>query len=206
MSLVDNYEDLDDPAATGRLTRLWWVWTLLSAAGCGVALLTAGVLLSGADLGTELRARACDTSPLPALACFLVAGALGVATPLFGRLRALGCVVVWEWSSLVLTVPVPAAVLLATLPGVLGCPLAGDIAEIGLIGEALTGISAVAVSAAAATAMGAAIAAAAHVTWAAPFTAMVEAPPSIVELAIAEAEALEADPAVTRFHGVDSDA
>jgi hypothetical protein len=119
------------------------------------------------------------------------------------RLRWEESFLVWDVGSLVLSLPVPVAVLAATLPGVLGCALARDIADIGGLGDALVGTPGIALAAAAATLVGVALGGIAHVGW----TLLDQGtapPPGIVELAIAEAEALQTDEIASRFHGVES--
>jgi hypothetical protein len=182
----------------------WWTWTLVLLAGGVAALLVAGEQLASADLGTSLRARSCDTSAVGGVLFLVLGGVLLGLAFACARLRVPGAVLVWDLGSLVLALPIPAALLAATLPGRLGCHASVTIAKVGLVGDALVGASGLALAGAAAVLCGAALASAAHVTWLAPIGAGVDQPPGIVELAIQEAEALEAEGAAARFHNVDS--
>jgi hypothetical protein len=199
-------EEADDGGrgARGWRPHPWWAWTIALLALGTVALLVAGTLLEAANFGTSLRARTCDASPLAGLGMLACAGMLLAAAMQFARLRwDDGAVVTWDAGSLVLSLPVPALMLALTLPGVLGCSLARDIAQVGGLGDALVGTPGIALAAAGATLLGVALGAVAHVGelggdgGSGP-------PPSIVELAIEEAEALRADEAAARFHGVES--
>lgn len=195
--------------ATSRMSRSWrptpwWAWTVaLLVVGAG-ALIAAGALLAGAEFGTSLRPRDCDPSPLPGLGAIGV-GALATGLALqVARLRWADSFIVWDAGALVLSLPIPGALLVGTLPGVLGCPVARDIAAVDGFGAALVGTAGIALASASAALVGVAIAACAHVGWVSPVPMAADAPPGIVELAMQEAEALEQDPSVGRFHGVDS--
>ena len=185
--------------------RPWWAWTL-TLLGVGTALMfAAGAQLSDARFGTQLRARECDTSPLAGLVLLGCASLLlGVAMQLT-RLRRSSAVVTWDVLGLLVTLPVPAALLAATLPGMLGCTISSDLAGVGLIGSALVGTSGVMLCASAVTLVGIALAGAVSVM--APIVQILPEPdmPGIVELAMVEAEALQSASAATRFRGVESD-
>jgi hypothetical protein len=200
-------DDDGEDAATrfGRSWRPhpWWAWTLALLALGAVALLAAGVLLHSADFGTSLRARTCDTSPVGGLLLLAAGGACLMLGMQLARLRWEESFLVWDVGSLVLTLPIPAALLAATLPGVLGCALARDIAQVGGLGDALVGTPGIALAAGASTLLGVAFGGVAHVGWTLLDQGTAPAP-GIVELAIAEAEALQRDEAATRFHGVES--
>ena len=183
--------------------RPWWAWHLAAAIGSAAALLGGGAQLASADLGTSLRARGCDPSALPGITLLLLGGVLAMAALQLARLQHPAAMLGWEWRGTWLTLPVPSLVLAAALPGLLGCALGQEIATLAFVGDALVGASGVAVAGAAAALVGGAIAGAMHVTWQASAGGGVEEPPGIVELAMAEAEALETDAASQRFHGVD---
>jgi len=168
-----------------------------------VALLAAGVSLAQADLGTSLRARACDTSSLTGLGLLLVGGLCIALGSQLVRLHGEGAILLFAGETLLVTVPIPASLLGLALPGTMGCAAARGIGNLPIIGEALIGTSGVTLAAAAASLTGAAFASAAHVSWTAPRVAVARAVPDLVDLAIEEAEALKHDPTATRFHGVD---
>jgi hypothetical protein len=188
----------------GWQPRPWWTWTLALLVGGIVALLLAGTQLASADLGTSLRARSCDTSAVGGVLFLVLGGVLLGLAFACARLRVEGAVLAWDLGSLVLAVPLPAALLAATLPGLLGCHSSVSVAKVDLVGDALVGASGLALAGGAAVLLGLALASAAHVTWLAPFGAGAEQPPGIVELAIQEAVAHEAEGAAARFHNVDS--
>ncbi len=181
----------------------WWAWHLAFLALGAAALLGGGVALSNAEFGTSLRARACDTSPLPGLA-LLSAGALLVAIGMqLARLQHPSAVVGLEWRGAAFALPVPLVLLAVTVPSLMGCAVGQDIAAVGLVGAALVGAPGLTLAGAAAALFGIALGSAVHVTWLAPMVGLVDEPPGIVELAMQEAEALESDAAAQRFHGVD---
>lgn len=197
-------EEAEDAPPVAWQPRPWWAWALsLLTLGAGATLL-GGTLLAGAEFGTALRARDCDSSPLAGLGMLAAAGlALGLALQAI-RLRWHGAVLVWDAGSLLLSLPIPLALLAATLPAVLGCPAGARIADMALIGSALVGPAGIALAAAASALVGVALAGCAHVGWVSAHGGAGEHQPGIVELAMAEAEALEADSTAGRFHGIDS--
>lgn len=204
-SLVTDADDLDDPARDRRGWRPqpWWAWTLGLLGTGAVSLLVAGALLASADFGTSLRPRGCDASPLPGLAMLAVAGlAIGMSMQV-ARLRWPEAFVVWDAGSLVLSLPIPLAVLAAALPAALGCAAGRTIAQLAVVGDPLVGTSGIALAGASSALVGVGIAGAAHVGWVSPEQGGTPSP-GIVELAMQEAEALRADEAAARFHGVES--
>lgn len=197
-------EDGDTHAAGGWRPHPWWAWTLALLALGTVALLVAGTLLEAANFGTSLRARTCDASPLAGLGMLAAAGMLLALAMQLARLRwDEASTISWDAGSLVLSLPVPALLLALTLPGVLGCPLGRDVARLDGIGSALVGTPGIALAAGGAMLLGVALGAVAHVGRA-PEDALAAPEPGIVDLAIAEAEALRADEAAARFRGVES--
>lgn len=182
---------------------------LVAAAGLQVAGLAAavaaGLALDEARLGTALRARACDTSPLTGLVLLLVAGAcLGLATT---QVRCRNAVGQWriDLATPAWLLPAPLVLLAATLPSVLGCASGVRIARWQLVGSGLVGTSGLALSAAAAFAAGAAVSCALAAP-SGPRRVTREEEPSFVDLAMADAEEFEADDVASRFHGVDPNA
>lgn len=181
----------------------WWGWTLALLGLATLSLLGAGAMLSSAEFGTSLRARGCDPSALPGLGMLALGGLLAGLALQTARLRWPDSYLVWDAGSLVLSLPIPAALLVATLPGVLGCAAGRDIARLDVLGDPLVGTAGIALCAAASVLVGVAIAGSAHVGWVAAHGGGSEQPPGIVELAMAEAEALEAEGASSRFRGVE---
>ena len=186
-----------------RQPQPWWAWYLAAVAGACVALIAGGAQLAGADLGTSLRARGCDASALPGLALLAVGGVLAIAASALARLQHPAALLGWEWRGVWFLLPLPALVLAGTVPGVLGCSIGQDIAQLAVVGDALVGAPGIALAGAGAALAGAALGSCLHVTWLAPQSSVVDEPPGIVELAMAEAEALETDSASQRFQGVD---
>lgn len=201
--LDEHGEDAATRFARSWKPQPWWAWTLALLALGAAALLVAGGLLSSADFGTSLRARTCDTSPVAGLLLLAAGGACLMLGMQLARLRWEESFLVWDAGSLVLTLPIPVALLAATLPGVLGCAAGREIARLGVLGDALVGTPGIALAAAASALVGVALGGVAHVGWTLLDHAAAPAP-GIVELAIAEAEALQTDQAATRFHGVES--
>ncbi|MCW2922658.1 MAG: hypothetical protein JWM98_62 [Thermoleophilia bacterium] len=205
-------EPWDDEGGSGahagggwaRQPRPWWAWTLAALALGAAALVGGGLQLSGVELGTTLRARACDPSPLPGVALLVLAGLLLALGCSLARLHHDGSRLEWDVAALVVAVPVPATLLALTLPGVLGCDAASDIAAIGLVGDALVGQAGAMACAASAAVLGLALASAAHVTRVEHLAVGAAEPPGLVELAMQEAEAMRAEGFGQRFHGVDS--
>lgn len=203
LAVLDEDDDAGSRTPGGWRPHPWWAWTVALLALGTAALLVAGLLLEAANFGTSLRARSCDSSPLAGLGMLAAAGMLLALAMHVARLRWHDASLAWDTGSLVLSLPVPALVLALTLPGVLGCELGSDIAKVDAIGPALVGTPGIALAAAAALLLGVAIGAVAHVGW----HGVEHAPPpepGIVDLAIQEAEALEAEGAAARFHGVES--
>lgn len=203
LDLDDGGDHVPAVAATWQ-PRRWWAWSIGALLLGACALLGAGLRFAETSFGTTLRERACDTSPLGGFA-LVAAGAMLTAFGMqLARLSADGAALVVDANVLALTLPIPTALLAATLPGVLGCSLARDIASLGLIGDALVGTSGLLLAAASSALVGVALASSAHVAWLAPQSAIEGTRPSLVELAMHDAEALQSDPAALRFHGVDS--
>ena len=204
MTLDLDAEFEESPVRRGWQPQPWWAWHAALLALAAALVITAGALLATADFGTSLRARACDASPLGGLALLaLGCAAAGVGFQL-ARLHHPAAVASWEWRSVAFAAPLPALLLLATLPGVMGCALGQRIAEFGgPVGDALVGAPGIALAGAGAALLGIAVATGVHVTWQAAVVGAIDDPPGIVELAMREAEALEQDAAAQRFHGVD---
>lgn len=201
--------DVDDPAGEGARfgrgwrPRPWWGWTLALLTLAAVSMLGAGAMLASADFGTSLRPRGCDPSALPGLGMLAVSGLLIGLAMQVARLRWEESFLVWDAGSLVLSLPIPLAVLAAALPGVLGCEAGRDIAQLDVLGDPLVGTPGIALAAGASTLVGLVLAGVAHVGWLA-LDQPASPPPGIVELAMQEAEALQSDEAAARFHGVES--
>lgn len=201
---LDLHDDFDDaPVARAWQPHPWWAWYLSVVALGILVLLGAGVALSNAEFGTSLRARGCDVSPLGGLALLVAGSLITVVGMQLARLQHHSAVVGIEWRGLAFAVPLPLVLLLATLPGVLGCSLGQDLSTIALFGATLVGTPGLMLAATSATLVGVALGSAVHVTWLAPVTGTVDDTPSMVELAMQEAEALQTDAASQRFHGVD---
>ena len=182
-----------------------WAWAAAALVAGAVLLVAAGAVLAHADFGTTLRARGCDASPLGGLALLAVGSSLVVAGAALARLRVPGAVLVLDWGSLGVSAPVPAGLLALTLPGALGCRLGRDLARLDGIGDAVSGTSGLLLAAGSCALLGSALGAVVHVTWLTARTPSTGplASSDVVELAMAEADALANDPAATRFHGVD---
>jgi hypothetical protein len=198
--------DARDEAGEERRTlrRVAAPLAALCVAAGAVALLLAASLLADADLGTAVRARACAASPLLGLSLFLVAGALLGLAPTLARLRHTGAVAIWDPRALLVALPVPLVLAAASVPGVLGCSLGAELADLSVVGSALGGTGGLLLAPAALVLAGAALTLALHVSWA--LVPLADAPdaPSIVEQAMLDAELLEQEPHGARFHGVDS--
>jgi hypothetical protein len=200
IALLDDRPD----DAPGRLQR-WGAVLALACGVLGIVLLLAGsASLAGADLGTSVRARTCSASPLLGLGLLLLAGVALAAAPTLGRLRHPGAVATWDVWAVLAAAPVPAALALLSIPGVLGCRVAADLADWPLLGDALTGIGGLVVAPVALVLLGASCTLALHVSWALLPLADLAATPSVVERAIQDAEDLAVEQQATRFHGVDS--
>lgn len=192
-------------AFTSAITRWWWVWTLLAGLATVACLLGAGLQLARANLGLELRARACSASPLAAVALVFAAGVGSALTGTFARCRSVAARLTWDPGTLPYTTLVPTLAMLASLPGVLGCRSASSIARIDIVGDALVGVSGLALCAASTLALGAVVGRCCCADIGGTHAADVNEVPSIVELAIADAEAFRAQGSGSRFHGVNSD-
>lgn len=202
----DDAHDGDDhgaPVARAWQPHPWWAWHLAFVALGAAMLIAGGVALSNAEFGTSLRARGCDASPLGGLTLLAIGALLAAIGMQLARLQHPSAVVGLEWRGAAFALPVPIALLAATLPGLMGCALGQDIAAVGMVGDALVGAPGLTLAGAAAALVGIALGSAVHVTWLAPVVGLVDEPPGIVELAMQEAEALETDAASQRFHGVD---
>jgi hypothetical protein len=200
--LLDESGVGDAPRAGAHVGR-WWAWSGSLALTGLVLIAWAGVELSGSQLGTSLRPRGCDAGVLGAVV-LLGVGALALLVAIgLVRLRQPGSVLAWDARSLAWTLPAPVALLAATIPGVAGCTVARDLAGLPVLGDALVGASGIALAGVAVTLVAAAIAATASVVVVVGDGSLEEQQPSIVELAIAAAEALESTRATERFRGVD---
>jgi hypothetical protein len=189
-------------APDGWQPRPWWAWAGTLIVGGTLLVAWAGTLLAAGDLGTTLRPRGCDGQVVGAIA-LLGAGALAVLAGMaLTRLQEPGALLAWDAETLPWTLPAPLLLLGGTLPGVAGCTLARDLAALPVVGSALVGASGIVLAGAAVTLLAAALATTASVTAPQPDTGADE-PPGIVDLAIAQAEALESEPASQRFRGVD---
>lgn len=194
--------DMLEPAA-GLQPRPWWAWcgSLLVS---GLAVLAwAGARLSASELGTSLRARSCDGGVIGALVLLGVGALLVLLGMSLARLHHPGALLAWDLSTLTWTLPLPVLLLGATAPGVAGCRVAADIADLALLGDALVGASGIVLAGVAVTLVAAALAGTASVSWLAPQQALLEEPASIVERAIHDSEAFQSEGAAERFHGVD---
>ena len=196
-------DHVDAAVARAWRPRSWWAWYLSLLSLGTAALLGGGVALSNAEFGTSLRARACDASPTGGVLLLVVGALLVMVGMQFARLQHPSAVVGLEWRGMAYALPVPLLLLVATMPGLLGCALGQDVASVGIVGDALVGAPGLTLAGAAAALVGVALGSVVHVTWLAPVTGVVDETPGIVELAMQEAEALESDAASQRFHGVD---
>lgn len=203
MSLVDDDLGEDPGPSTGWQPRPWWAWFGVLLTGGVLALAWGGVRLASSDLGTSLRPRSCDGGVIAALALLGIGALLVLASMTVARLQHPGALLTWDASTLALTLPIPMLLLGGALPGVAGCRAARSLDELPLLGSALVGASGIALAGIAVALVAAALAGVASVSWLAPAGVQDEEPPGIVELAIAEAEALEAEGASERFRGVD---
>jgi hypothetical protein len=200
-------DDEDASAAPGPWQpQPWWAWSLVCVASSLALLLVAATRFADATFGTSLRARGCDSDLALALALLGAASlllALGwKVAALSERSTQLG----WSLRPIAWTLPVPALLLALTAPGVLGCAAARDLADLAVVGEALVGAPGLLLCGAATTLVGVALASAARVTSPLAAQELLDDSPGIVELAIAEAEALESDETARRFRGVDDPA
>lgn len=171
------------------------------AVGGFAAMAFAGRALRAADLGTSIRERACSITPFGGLALLVLAGVLVAASVTAMRLRRGGVLVADPATGLIAAIT-PILVLLGTTPGVAGCRSAARVERWDGIGQALVGTSGIALAGAAAFGLGFAIVQA----WSVEryiATAVVDEEPSLIDLAIEDAEAYDVDPAARRFRGVD---
>lgn len=195
----------DPPNRLGAVMRRWSSGVTTTALVLAlVALLGAAAALANADLGTSLRARTCDPSPLPALGLFLLAGVFVAAAPRAARLRVPTSFVTVYPPSGMLAAFVPFVLLLTSLPGTLGCELARDMARWQVLGPALTGAGGVALSVATSIGVGFGLVQMLDVHFLDATSRQLEREqPSLVELAMQEADELESDAELRRFRGVD---
>lgn len=201
----DTWADGDVRGGRSLQPRPWWAWTLGAMTLGFVALLAAGALLADARLGTALRVRACDTQAVPAVVLLVLGGLLLSLAFTCSRLHHHGAILRWDASTLAVALPAPATLLALTLPGLLGCAAASDVSDLPLVGEALVGQAGSMLAAVSAALVGAALGSGAHVSVASSASASGRvAPPGIVELAMQEAEAVEAAGIASRYRGVDS--
>ncbi|MCW2960231.1 MAG: hypothetical protein JWM25_1727 [Thermoleophilia bacterium] len=203
MNIHDLLDPREEEPEQGRLVHLAGPLAVASTLAGLAVLLTAATQLGNADLGTSIRARGCSASPLAGLVLFLVAGALLAIAPTLARLRHAGAVPTWDRRGLLFATPLPLLLALATVPGVLGCQVASDLAGLAVVGGALTGTGGTALAVGALVLLGASLSVMLHVSWALLPLGDPAPPPSIVEQAMLDAEDFEHDPH-TRFHGVDS--
>jgi hypothetical protein len=205
---IDWIEDEDtSPRALSRIGMLVRAWGGPLAALClllaALVALLAAHLLAHADLGTRLRARTCDASPLVPLALFMLAGALLTLAPRVLLLRTATTIVTRRLALAAISASVPAALFALSLPGTLGCSAARTIARWQLLGDALTGTAGVALCVATALALGSALMRTLHVGTVSAGDLLAREQPTIVEMAILEADELERDADLRRFRGVD---
>lgn len=174
------------------------VGAVLLAAAC---LVLGATRLDAATLGTTLRARQCDASPLMGLGFLLAAGALLVlAASLQVRLTRPALRLHFDGGALAWSLPLPLLLLAGTLPGTLGCRAARHVEDLVLLGDSLVGMSGVMLCASAAALVGAAVGSSVRVestTWIS--TGHDDATTTVIEQAIADAQ----DPHAGRFRGVD---
>lgn len=201
--MSDEHHALEMEGEAGALEHWWWAAVLAAMVTGAALLLAAGAALAHADLGTELRARGCSGSPLAALALFVGAGFAIALAPKLARLRHGVSRIVLDPGALLVAAPVPAVLLALALPGLLGCRAATRIADVALVGGALVGAPGIAVAAASSLALGVALSAVVQVPRAQGAGDGPAEPPSIIELAIAEAEAREAERDAEQFRGID---
>jgi hypothetical protein len=195
-----------------RGDRLWWAWTLALLALAGALLYGAARWLDDAGLGSASFGRsggACDSSLVGGLVLLVAAGACLAAAAASVDRRVPGSAMVWDWARLAFALPVPAAGLALTVPGILGCAAAARIERMGATGEALLGTPGAALGAACALALGASIASGLRTerAWAvtsAPVDGDWDASAELVERALADTEAQERADDAGRFRGVDS--
>lgn len=200
----------DDELPAGRALRAAQLARVWAGPLAAVALLAGFVLalvaaheLAGSDLGTRLRARTCDASPLWPLLMFAVSGACIALTPRLLALRAPTTIVTWRVSLALCGSLVPAALMVLTLPGTLGCGAARTIARWQLLGDSLTGTAGVALCVASALGLGIMLMHALHVGSVSSADLLEGEQPTIVELAMQEADELDRESELRRFRGVD---
>ncbi|MCW2949240.1 MAG: hypothetical protein JWN41_253 [Thermoleophilia bacterium] len=175
--------------------------SVVALVAAAVALLAGASRLASASLGTTLRARTCDSSPLLGLALFAVGGGLLVFS-VTSHLRSTAhqMPLRFERRSVAWAAPLPVILLALTLPGTLGCRAAQHFEHLPLVGDALIGFSGAMLAASAATLVGVALGGA----WSAPTSVVAgrdheDPTTTIIEQAIADAH----DPHSGRFRGVD---
>ena len=205
---IDWLEDEDtSPARIARIARFVRTWAGLLAALAmivgGVLAIWAAHLLANADVGSRLRERSCDSSPLWPLILFVIAGLLLALAPRLLLLRTLTTIVSLRVGIALIAAIVPTSLLLITMPGTLGCSAARTIARWQLFGDAFTGNAGIALCVASAFGLGMALASALHVGAVLHGDQLEREQPTIVELAMQEADELERDTELRRFRGVD---
>ncbi|MCB0879166.1 MAG: hypothetical protein KDC46_09330 [Thermoleophilia bacterium] len=203
MSLLDEPLGDDDATEPGWQPSPWWAWTAALLVAGVILLAWAGMQLSSGTLGTSLRARSCDGGVLAAVGLLALGAACVLAGMLFARLRHPGALLAWDASTLPWTLPVPVLLLAFTLPGVAGCRLARSLDDLPLVGDAFVGASGIVLCGSAAALLAAALVGTAGVSWLAPNGIGADEPPGIVEQAMLDADAFQAERAGERFHGVD---
>lgn len=137
--------------------RWWGLLALLAGVLAAGALLGAGLVLARNGLGAAATARGCS-GPLAAGFLLLVAGgALTILTRSIADMRVAHAT--WlDLPRLVITCPAPAAVAVLAGPSAIGCRTGLGLGHMPLVGRALVGDPAVAVTAAAAALLGAGMA------------------------------------------------
>lgn len=165
-------------------------------------IMLAGVGLSHAQLGISLRPRGCDWEVVYLVAIFIVGCTLMISAMSLLRLRDGETNLRLDTTYLPFALPLPLLLLILTTSSGAGCSSTRDVANVWLLGTALTGASGLVLCGIATALVAAALSSCLSLqkpSNSTPETSRL----SMVDQAIVDNEAFEADPTTHRFRGVE---